>query len=326
MPKYFIGPMSKNIVDSIIEFCNNTNNTIGLIPSRRQVENTSGYVNNWTTQEFTEYVKSKTDKILLVRDHSGPKQGQIDDDGYESLKEDCKYLDIIHIDPWKKHPAFNLGLEETIRMIEYCYELNPNIQFEVGTEEAIRRFEPYELSDLVHQLKSRLTPEIFNQIKYLVIQSGTSLKGTNQTGNYDSTRLKEMIEICKQNNLISKEHNGDYIPVSIIKEKFDLGLDSINIAPEFGLIETLTYIKEIENNWDFSLIDKFWEICFESKKWEKWVNQDFDPYIQKRDLIKICGHYVLSTPEFLIKIKSQFPNIDQKIKNNIKNKLNELYK
>jgi len=49
MPKYFIGPMSKNIVDSIIEFCNNTNNTIGLIPSRRQVENTSGYVNNWTT-------------------------------------------------------------------------------------------------------------------------------------------------------------------------------------------------------------------------------------------------------------------------------------
>jgi hypothetical protein len=324
--KYFIGPMSKNIVDSIIEFCNNTNNTIGLIPSRRQVENTSGYVNNWTTQEFAEYVRSKTDKILLVRDHSGPKQGQIDDDGYESLKEDCKYLDIIHIDPWKKYPIFSDGLEETIKMIKYCYNLNPNIQYEIGTEEAIRQFEPYELNDLIYQLKSRLNPEIFNQIKYLVIQSGTSLKGTNQTGNYNSTRLKKMIKICKQNNLISKEHNGDYIPVFIIKEKFDLGLDSINIAPEFGLIETLTYIKEIENNWDFSLMDKFWKICFESKKWEKWVNQDFDPYIQKRDLIKICGHYVLSTSEFLIEIKSQFPNIDQKIKNNIKNKLNELYK
>lgn len=323
--KYFIGPMSKNIVDTIIEFCNETNNNIGLIPSRRQVEWSGGYVNNWTTQEFTEYVKSKTDKILLIRDHSGPKQGQIDDDGYKSLKEDCKYLDIIHIDPWKKYPVFSDGLEETIKMIEYCYNLNPNIQYEIGTEEAIRRFEPYELSDLTHQLNSRLTPEIFNQIKYLVIQSGTSLKGTNQTGNYDSTRLKEMIEVCKQNNLISKEHNGDYIPVSIIKEKFNLGLDSINIAPEFGLIETLTYIKEIENNWDFSLMDKFWEICFESKKWEKWVNKDFDPYTQKRDLIKICGHYVLSYPEFIETIKSKLPGIDTKIKSNINNKLKELY-
>ena len=285
IPKYFIGPMSKNIVDSIIEFCNETDNIIGLIPSRRQVENTRGYVNNWTTQEFSEYIRSKTDKILIVRDHSGPEQGQISDDGYESLSEDCKHLDVIHIDPWKKYPIFSEGLEETIKMIEYCYNQNPNIQYEVGTEEAIRRFEPYELSDLVHQLKFRLNSKVFNQIKYLVIQSGTSLKGTNQTGDYDSIRLEEMIKVCKLNNLISKEHNGDYIPISIIKEKFNLGLDSINIAPEFGLIETLTYIKEIENKWSFGMMEKFWDICFKSKKWKKWVDTNFDPYSQKRELI-----------------------------------------
>jgi hypothetical protein len=69
-PKYFIGPMSKNVVDTIVEFCNETNNRIGLIPSRRQVEWDGGYVNNWTTKEFTEYVKSKTDKILLVTTRS----------------------------------------------------------------------------------------------------------------------------------------------------------------------------------------------------------------------------------------------------------------
>jgi len=323
--KYFIGPMSKNVADSIIEFCNETNNIIGLIPSRRQIEWDGGYVNNWTTKEFTEYVKSKTDKILLVRDHSGTRQGQFEDDGYESLTEDCKFFDIIHIDPWKKYPSFNLGLKETIRMIEHCYELNPNLQYEIGTEEAIRRFEPYELEELVIQLKDKLDPIVFNKIKYLVIQSGTSLKGTNQTGNYDSFRLKEMIDVCKHYNLISKEHNGDYIPVSVINEKFKLGLDCINIAPEFGLIETLTYLDEIEKNWDFGTIENFWKICFESKKWEKWVNESFDPYIQKRDLIKICGHYVLSNPEFLNNIKSHFPNIDNKIKSNINNKLKELY-
>jgi len=320
--KYFIGPMSKNIVDTIIEFCNETDNNIGLIPSRRQVERDGGYVNEWTTKEFSEYVKSKTDKILLVRDHSGPKQGQIEDDGYQSLSEDCKHLDIIHIDPWKKYPAFNLGLKETIKMIEYCYDLNPNMQYEVGTEEAIRQFKSYELEDLVHELKSRLSPEMYNQIKYLVIQSGTSLKGTNQTGNYDSTRLKEMIDVCKHYNLISKEHNGDYIPVSTIREKFDLGLDSINIAPEFGLIETQTYLDNIKED---IIFDEYWRICFESKKWEKWVNDSFDPYLNKEELIKICGHYVLSNPDFLNNIKSKFPNIDVDIKNNIKNKLNELY-
>jgi hypothetical protein len=321
-PKYFIGPMSKNVVDTIVEFCNETNNNIGLIPSRRQVEWDGGYVNNWTTKQFSDYVKSKTKNILLVRDHSGPGQGQSDDDGYQSLLEDCKHLDLIHIDPWKKYPAFNLGLKETIKMIEYCYGLNPNIQYEVGTEEAIRRFEPHELNDLVHELKSRLSPEVYNQIKYLVIQSGTSLKGTNQTGNYDSNRLKEMISICKHHNLISKEHNGDYISVSTIREKFDLGLDSINIAPEFGLIETLTYLDEIKDN---ELFEKYFQICYDSKKWVKWVNENFDPYSNKEELIKICGHYVLSNPEFLESIKSCFPDINTKIKFNINNKLKELY-
>ena len=39
--KFFIGPMSKNVVDSIIEF----GDGFGFIPSRRQVDYTGGYVN-----------------------------------------------------------------------------------------------------------------------------------------------------------------------------------------------------------------------------------------------------------------------------------------
>jgi len=318
-PKYFIGPMSKNIVDAILDFCKETRNEIALIPSRRQVEWNGGYVNNWTTKEFSIHALPLT----LQRDHAGPGQGATDDDGYESLKHDCQYLDLIHIDPWKKYPVFADGLEETIKMIEYCYELNPEMEYEVGTEEAIRRFESYELADLMHQLQHRLSLEIYKQIKYLVIQSGTSLKGTTQTGNYDADRLKEMINVCKQFNLLSKEHNGDYIPVSVIHEKFDLGLDAINIAPEFGLIETQTYLDEIGS--DEKTFDRFWQICYNSKKWEKWVNPGFDPYYNKKELIKICGHYVLSNSEFLEEIKSKYPGIDNKIKINITNKLKQLY-
>jgi uncharacterized protein YlbG (UPF0298 family) len=316
--KYFIGPMSKNIVDAIVEFCSNTDNTIGLIPSRRQVEWDGGYVNNWTTEEFSSYVTT----LPLQRDHGGPGQGNNDDDGFESLAYDAKHFQLIHIDPWKKYPEYTDGLEKTIEMINFAYNINPNLIFEVGTEQSIRPFEAKELDQLVIDLQVSLPKEVYEQIKYLVIQSGTSLKGTNQTGEYNSDRLKEMVKIAKRHDLISKEHNGDYIPVETIKEKFDLGLDCINIAPEFGLIETLTYLSEIKDEKTF---DKFWKICYDSKRWVKWVNPGFDPYINKEQLIKICGHYVLSNPEFISEIKSQFPDIDTKIKNNVTRKLKQLY-
>ena len=316
--KYFIGPMSKNIVDTIVEFCSNTGNTIGLIPSRRQVEWDGGYVNNWTTEEFSKYVTT----LPLQRDHGGPGQGNNDDDGFESLSYDARHFQLIHIDPWKKCPRYTDGLEKTIEMIKFAYNINPQLIFEVGTEEAIRPFEADELNQLVVDLQVALPKEVYERIKYLVIQSGTSLKGTDQTGEYNSDRLKQMIEVAKRHDLISKEHNGDYIPVEVIKEKFDLGLDCINIAPEFGLIETLTYLSEIKDEKTF---DRFWQICYDSKRWVKWVNPGFDPYVNKEQLIKICGHYVLTNPEFISEIKSQFPNIDTKIKNNVTRKLKQLY-
>lgn len=309
---FFIGPMSKNIVDAILEFSKETNNQIGLIPSRRQVEFDGGYVNNWTTEKFSEYTDTK---LVLKRDHSGPGQGYVDDNGYRSLEEDCKYFNMIHIDPWKKYPKYADGLRWTVDMINFCYKLNSSIKYEVGTEQAIREFQPEELDLLLKDLKANLKPEVFSKIVYLVIQSGTSLKGNANTGQYSKERLSKMISVAKKWNLLSKEHNGDYIPASLIKEKMNLGLDSINIAPEFGLIETQAYL---DNGID---IEKFWNICYKSKRWEKWVDSSFDPFLEKLKLIKICGHYVLSSPEF-IEIK---PDIDSIIKSNIKNKLAELY-
>lgn len=321
-PKYFIGPMSKNIVDSILEFSNETNNYIGLIPSRRQIEWNGGYVNNWTTETFSDYIITKSNKILLERDHSGPNQGEHDDSGFLSLLYDCNNFDLIHIDPWKKYPSFEQGLIHTKEMIEFCNRINPKIKFEIGTEQSIRKFETNELFNLMTELQKQLPESVFKQIKYLVIQSGTALKGNNQIGSYDSKRLKEMIDICKNFSILSKEHNGDYISEITIKEKFNIGLNSINIAPEFGLIETQTYLNEIT---DEKILENYFNICYNSKKWIKWVDKNFNPFENKIELIRICGHYVLSNPNFLNDIKQKFPNIDEKIKLNIKNKLNKLY-
>ena len=84
-PRLFIGPMSKEIVDAVIDFPW----PLGLIPSRRQVDHESGYVNGWVTETFCNYVRSKRKDILLVRDHGGPNQGYKVDNGIE--------LSLIHI-------------------------------------------------------------------------------------------------------------------------------------------------------------------------------------------------------------------------------------
>ena len=89
--KFYIGPMSKNVVDSIIEFVEETGNKIGFIPSRRQVEYNGGYVNNWTTEEFSKYVNNR---VIIQRDHGGPNQGIVKDDGFKSFEVDAKLITL----------------------------------------------------------------------------------------------------------------------------------------------------------------------------------------------------------------------------------------
>jgi len=305
--KYFIGPMSKNVVDAVIEH----NGNFGFIPSRRQVDYNGGYVNNWSTGEFATYVGGR---VPIGRDHGGAGQGYSEDDGYESFLHDYKYFDIIHIDPWKKYQKFEDGLEETLAVLNYIYNMDQSVMFEVGTEEAIRKFTADELDTLLRTLSEF---EFFDNIEYAVVQSGVGLdlgKQTN-TGTFDSNRLKEMVNVCKKFGKKSKEHNGDYLSSVEYKSRFDLGLDSINIAPEFGQLETLCYLDEMGDD-----IEDYYQICYESKRWEKWVSKDFIPEDNKKELIQICGHYVFSDEEFTL-IK---PDIDHKIKRVIKNKLERL--
>ena len=313
--KYWIGPMSKNVVDAVIEF----NGNFGFIPSRRQVDYDGGYVNNWTSGEFAKYVDGR---VPIERDHGGIGQGYEYDDGYVSYAEDSKCFDIVHIDPWKVYSEFEDGLSETIDNTTFLYDSlgnmgSFNIKFEIGTEESIRRFEVDELEKLLGVLESKLYPPMFENIEYVVVQSGVGLDLGKQsnTGNFNADRLEKMVSVCKKFGKKSKEHNGDYLSAKEYKDRFDLGLDSINIAPEFGQLETLCYLNEMGDD-----IEDYYQICYDSKRWEKWVDKDFIPKKNKKELIKICGHYVFSDKRFL-EIK---PNIDDKIKSVITHKLEEL--
>ena len=110
----------------------------------------------------------------------------------------------------------------------------------------------------------------------------------------------------KEYNVKSKEHNGDYLSEKDYKDRFDIGLDSINL-PEFGQIETKCYLDEMGHD-----IEDYFQICYDSKR-KKWVNDEFIPQDNKKQLIEICGHYVFSEDSF-----SDKPNIDEKIQQKLK--------
>ena len=309
------GPMSKNIVDTLITFSNDYKLNITLIPSRRQIEYNGGYVNNWTTKDFVKYVKSRSKYVAIQRDHGGPGQGLNDDDGFESLKHDCQYCDSIHIDPWLKYQNFEDGLGWTLEMIQYCYKLNNKLYFEVGTEEAIRPFDIDEIEKMLIFLKTNLSPEIFERILFCVIQSGTALKDGENIGNYNNDKLQRMIELVNKFGIKTKEHNGDFMDNKIMQDRFSNNLSSINIAPELGMLETKFFMKNIEENSEN--FNKIYDICFQSNKWKKWVSDSFDPASNKRKLIEICGHYIFSNEVFKNIKYSIDSNIDDAIQKNL---------
>lgn len=311
--KFFIGPMSKNIVDSLIDFSEKENKRIGIVASRRQIEYDGGYVNNWNTKQFSNYIKNKTDKIILERDHGGIGQGKQYDNGVMSFYEDTKYFDIIHIDPWKNYQDFNKGLIETIDMLKFLNKINKKCLFEIGTEEAIRSFTNNELEEMISTIYKNVNKQLFDNIIYVVIQSGTKILGTENIGKFNLNRLIEQCEICKKYDKLSKEHNGDYLNDNDIKIRFQNGLDTLNIAPEFGFIESSI----IYENVDEEIKEQLFNICLKSNKWVKWVDKDFNPYENKEKIIKLTGHYIFSDLEF----KKLEIDLDELIKTNIYNKI-----
>jgi hypothetical protein len=314
--KFYIGPITQNVIDSVIEVANEKNVKFGFCATRRQIDYDSGYV-GYTTSEFVKYVRSKTDKVLICRDHSGAKQGKNEESplykDINSLYVDIiARLDVIHIDPWKKFLKYDENLRETVNHILYVYSHNPYILFEVGTEEAIFPYNHLDLKRFLSNLKYELGDIFITNVKYAVIQSGTRLQETKNIGKFNLIKLHNMIDVCKEFNILSKEHNGDYLTKEELKIRFDNGLNAINIAPELGVIETKVLIKYIKNDKDFN---KIFVICLNGEKWKKWVNSDFDPLMNKKELIEICGHYHNKEIKYIVNID------DEIIKRELKNKL-----
>jgi hypothetical protein len=247
----------------------------------------------------------------------GP-QGAVLDSGLAFIV-DAQNFDIIHIDPWKQHTHLYKGTDATIDYINYIYNENPNVLYEVGTEEAIRKMNPWEIEYMLNKLKKKLSPEKFRNITYVVVQSGTALYKNQNIGEYDEKRFVEMIDIIKSYNIKTKCHNGDYLQNYEYHKHFRLGLDAVNIAPQVGLFES-EILLSLFNKFE---LETLFNSCLISDRWKKWVSSDYNPYENKEELIRICGHYVLNNDEIKI-IAARYPDIPILVKEKIYNKINAI--
>jgi hypothetical protein len=328
-----VGPMSINCVDAAIELATEYTIPLMLIASRRQIDSeqfNGGYVNNWTTSEFANYVKTKDKNanIILCRDHGGPwqnneekKQNMKLDLAMKSAKESYKAdidagFKILHIDTSidiHKVPSQNEVLERLFELYEHCWsyalDKGKEIIFEIGTEEQSGSTNtPDELDFTLYSMEKFCKRNKLPLPTFVVIQTGTRVMETRNVGSFDSPlrvsneipseiQVPKMIEICKKHNIFMKEHNTDYLSDIALSWHPRLGIHAANVAPEFGVVETRAFLKIMEDNNLTSQADKFLELAYNSNKWDKWMLPNTTA--SDRDRSIISGHYIFSIPECL---------------------------
>lgn len=326
-----VGPMSRNCVDAAVELANKYEIPLLMIASRRQIDSEcfgGGYVNNWTTAQFADYVINLDGKrqILLARDHGGPWQNPMEKNEKLSLRramESAKAsyradieagFQILHIDPSidiHGQPSVDEVLDRVFELYEYCWsEAKKNgreIIFEIGTEEqsgSTHRHDELDYTlNAIHKFcqKQRLPFPTF-----VVVQTGTRVMETRNVGSFDSPiriadelpaeiQVPQMVELCSRYDVFMKEHNTDYLSNESLQWHPRLGIHAANVAPEFGVIESRSLVGILRDHNMNELADRFLALAHASTRWDKWMLPDTQATDYDRAII--AGHYVFSSEE-----------------------------
>lgn len=361
-----IGPMSPNLLQASFELAKDDDFPLMFIASRNQVdadELGGGYVNGWNQETFTRDIKKIADEVgfdglyYLCRDHGGPWQRDKERNdhlpvdkamelGKKSYLADIEAgFDLLMIDPTKdpfemgKVIPLDIVLERTVELIEYCEKerkrLNlPEIGYEVGTEETnggLTSTETYET--FITRLKAELEKRDLPMPTFIVGQTGTLTRKTEQVGTFNFKNAYDLAQMAKKYGVGLKEHNGDYLDDVTLLEHIPSQIIATNIAPQYGTEETRAYLKlaEVERKLkEEGLIEKTSNIrhvllvdAIECGRWRKWVmgeqknlttEEIFKDEVLSNEILDIAGHYTFNNDDVKREIEVLYSNLR---KNNI---------
>ena len=357
-----VGPISKIVIIATFQACKKYYCPAVFVASRNQVDLKSlghGYLMGGMDQykfvELINHLQKQTGyegPLYICRDHGGPWQRNIElDEKYpvdkamtiakESFKADIEAgFNYIHIDPTKCPLPFTLDdiCNWTVELIRYCQQTRkllskPEIDYEVGTEDiqgGLTTKDTFET--FLKNLTQALEAENLPQPTCVVAQTGTLLKVDRNVGRFDKEQTKHLAQIAAKYGFGLKEHNGDYLDAESCQVHPELGVTAMNVAPEFGLVETeaCLHLADLESKIvqqgklkpeeASNLRQLFIELAFTNSPWKKWLTDDLkklptskiqtDPEIRLL-IARVCGHYVYDMPGVLEARTKLYNNINQ---------------
>ncbi|MGM0166123.1 hypothetical protein IGI39_001080 [Enterococcus sp. AZ135] len=360
-----IGPMSKNCVQATLELSKDDDYPVMFIASRNQVdadELGGGYVNGWNQFTFAEAVEEVAKEIgydnlyYLCRDHGGPWQRDKERNdhlpiekamelGKQSYVADIEAgFDLLMIDPTKD--PFEVGkvipldtvLERTVDLIEFCEQERkarnlPEIGYEVGTEETnggLTSTATYET--FILRLKEELEKRGLPMPTFIVGQTGTLTRKTEQVGTFNFKNAYDLAQMAKAYGVGLKEHNGDYLDDVTLLEHIPSQITATNVAPQYGTEETRAYlnlaaveaklvkyglVKDVSNTREVLL-----EHAIKSERWRKWmVGEQKELTVEEimtqndaelqAEILDIAGHYTFNDDEVKAEIEKMYANLKE---------------
>lgn len=206
----------------------------------------------------------------------------------------------------------------------------PEIGYEVGTEETnggLTSTETYE--KFILRLKEELETRNLPLPTFIVGQTGTLTRKTEQVGEFNFNNAKELAKMAKRYGVGLKEHNGDYLDDISLLEHIPSKITATNVAPQYGTEETRAYLKlaKLESRlFDNGLIESTSNIynvlldeSIKSERWRKWmvgdqVEMTIEDVIKDKNLsnevIDIAGHYTFNNEKVKKEIDHLYNNLN----------------
>lgn len=309
------GPMSREVIEIICNYSHRNKKPLMLIASRNQVDAESGYV--MTTPEIREQLHSlPTDYIWMCRDHCGPYFLDAEKDlslrdAVEATKKTIAYdiaqgFDLIHIDTSRVDDTYGIAKE----LFEFCLTLNPNVQFEFGTEENVG----VAAGAIKYKNDVAFAKNIPN-IQFVVAQTGSLCHEDHQAGSFETSTVRELVQVANTNGVKMKEHNADYLSADEIRLRSAVGVHALNIAPQLGVIQTkllrrlVKAYPDAQGQWN-----DFANEVIASGRWRKWTDST-----DREHQINVAGHYCFSSSKYqaLVNVLNQNTDVKSEITNEI---------
>lgn len=341
-----IGPMSPNLLQATFELARDCDFPPMFIASRNQVdldELGGGYVNGWDQFRFAADIKAAAEAVgyegdyYLCRDHGGPWQRDGERNAHlpedeamvlarMSYKADLEAgFDLLMIDPTKdpyqigKVIPLDVVLSRTVDLIQYCEDERralglPEIGYEVGTEETnggLTSTEKYQ--EFIERLKVELGARGLPMPTFIVGQTGTLTRLTEQVGHYDFDNAVSLAKMAASYGVGLKEHNCDYLDDITMLIHAPTGVTASNVAPQFGTEETRALLRLAELEGKLAekglvsepsrLRDVLLERAILTERWRKWmvgedtkltVEQIFADPEKALVILDIAGHYTFN--------------------------------